>query len=308
MHTPAISILTVLKEAAGTGEVLTVVYHGGGQPGHKRRIVVSQIDGDLVYVREPGETGVKTYRLGRIELANENDDWPWIEPEDSAGLAEIDPIQYVAGWHFGIRREQLPAIGITRREYVDKATQAIARKQATAAGMAPADVRRIRRTYWAHVIGSPPRLDFHEGDLFEARGRSYAQVVKVLDATLLEAHHIKAKYRTAYQISASDFVIWLKSGARPATARQIWAYESKSAGFREFIRDPLPARLGPSMETPNIRSTMADRRQSITYHVMAYRPLSRSELMLAVRQYLSHHRRPKRGTTVVIVSIVGFDQ
>jgi hypothetical protein len=65
------------------------------------------------------------------------------------------------------------------------------------------------------------------------------------------------------------------------------------------------------MEMPNVRSSLRDEKNGITYHVMAYRQLSSGELMMAVRHYLASRpskQRPKAGDTVTIVTIIGLHQ
>jgi hypothetical protein len=47
------------------------------------------------------------------------------------------------------------------------------------------------------------------------------------------------------------------------------------------------------MQMPNIRSTIKDPRKKITYHVMAYRTLTREELVVAVQQYNSQKKNTK---------------
>lgn len=62
------------------------------------------------------------------------------------------------------------------------------------------------------------------------------------------------------------------------------------------------------MEMPNVLSTIRDPRKNITYQVVAYRSLSREEMVMSVRQFLSQKGKPKvkPGSTVKIISIIGF--
>jgi len=61
------------------------------------------------------------------------------------------------------------------------------------------------------------------------------------------------------------------------------------------------------MQMPNIRSTIKDPRKKITYHVMAYRTLTREELVIAVQQYNSQkkNKKPKLGEEIIILSSIG---
>lgn len=60
------------------------------------------------------------------------------------------------------------------------------------------------------------------------------------------------------------------------------------------------------MEVPSVRSTIKDPKKDITYYVLAYRPLTRPELVEAVRYFSAHSKkRPKRGSAITIISIIG---
>ena len=65
------------------------------------------------------------------------------------------------------------------------------------------------------------------------------------------------------------------------------------------------------MTMPSVRTSLMDDRNGVRYDVLAYRQLSRGELLTAVRVYLSQRKRRrklKRGTLVEIVSIIGHDE
>ena len=63
------------------------------------------------------------------------------------------------------------------------------------------------------------------------------------------------------------------------------------------------------MQQPHVRNTARDETNDVTYHVMAFRKLTESELVNAVRYYRARNRRkPKRGSSVTIISIIGFDE
>lgn len=64
------------------------------------------------------------------------------------------------------------------------------------------------------------------------------------------------------------------------------------------------------LEAPNVRNTIRDEEYNVTYHIMAYRQLSREEMIVTVRDYLSQPRIRRRKTrernkTIVIVTIHG---
>jgi hypothetical protein len=60
---------------------------------------------------------------------------------------------------------------------------------------------------------------------------------------------------------------------------------------------------------PNVISTIVDPAKKVTYRVVAYRQLTREELVLSVRHFLSQKRRHKvkAGDTITIHSILGYD-
>ena len=61
------------------------------------------------------------------------------------------------------------------------------------------------------------------------------------------------------------------------------------------------------MQMPNVRTTIEDQNLKITFHVMAYRTLSRDEMILAVRHCMSQkkRKRPKPGQEITIISTIG---
>ena len=63
------------------------------------------------------------------------------------------------------------------------------------------------------------------------------------------------------------------------------------------------------MAAPTIRNTLYDQNGDVRYHVMAYREISRQELLFAVNAYLAKKgkRRPKRGSEVTIITIIGHE-
>ena len=62
------------------------------------------------------------------------------------------------------------------------------------------------------------------------------------------------------------------------------------------------------MDMPNISNPIQDSQGDVVYDILAYRTLTRAERVMSVRHYLSQQkRRPKRGTTVTIISIIGYD-
>ena len=65
----------------------------------------------------------------------------------------------------------------------------------------------------------------------------------------------------------------------------------------------------PQPEPPKVLNVLNDPNRKVVYRVLAYRSLSRSELLQSVAVYLRSNKgkHPKAGTTVQIVTIIGFD-
>ena len=64
------------------------------------------------------------------------------------------------------------------------------------------------------------------------------------------------------------------------------------------------------MQAPNVRTTMRDPENDMTYHVLAYRSLTTQEMLQAIAQYhrqpsVRRRKKPLRGKVVTIVSILG---
>jgi len=61
------------------------------------------------------------------------------------------------------------------------------------------------------------------------------------------------------------------------------------------------------MNQPNVRSTLFDPNTDVTYHVLAYRSLTRQELLQSVSAYLAQNKRkkPKPKATITIITVIG---
>jgi hypothetical protein len=63
------------------------------------------------------------------------------------------------------------------------------------------------------------------------------------------------------------------------------------------------------MEGPQVENKLKDEASGVTYSVLAYRRLSQDEIVQSIGFYLSRARKkPKRGSVVTIVSIVGANE
>lgn len=64
------------------------------------------------------------------------------------------------------------------------------------------------------------------------------------------------------------------------------------------------------MRMPNVATSIRVEQHNITYRVLAYRPLTRAEMVLSVRQFhaqrkIRRRRTPLRNQTITIVTVHG---
>ena len=62
------AIKQVLSEAIGTGEILTIIYNGGSQPGAQRQISPIKISGPIVVARCLSSDEIKKFSIPKIEI------------------------------------------------------------------------------------------------------------------------------------------------------------------------------------------------------------------------------------------------
>ena len=66
------------------------------------------------------------------------------------------------------------------------------------------------------------------------------------------------------------------------------------------------------MQQPNVRSVILDKERGVRYEILAYRKLTRAEMLEAVASFWGQLRKkrlkpPKKGQTIIIETIIGFD-
>lgn len=63
------------------------------------------------------------------------------------------------------------------------------------------------------------------------------------------------------------------------------------------------------MQMPNVENVLNDPTQGVKYRVMAYRALSRPELLQAVAMHLRKQRgkKSKPGTVITILTVIGIN-
>lgn len=110
------ALISRLVDAAKNGEVLTVIYHGGSQPGTQRQIAPIRIDDKVLWARYMPKNIVKSFSLSKIELIEQGQDSPIstpaaYDPEFKPKPRYIDLKDFLAkhlgdlesaGWYIGI--------------------------------------------------------------------------------------------------------------------------------------------------------------------------------------------------------------
>ena len=111
----------VLERAAGTGEVIRIIYHGGSQPGSVREITAIAVTHTDLVAHDLASGGRKVFKLAKLEIAESGAAAPEYDPalapppEDSRCIqailepnaAELEEL----GWHVELSRD---AIGLHR--------------------------------------------------------------------------------------------------------------------------------------------------------------------------------------------------
>lgn len=80
-----------LAESAGTGEILTIIYEGGTQPGSKREIVVRFVRSDRISAVEFATGQTKTFLLDKLHVVPEDYPAPRYIPADSIRKQDAPP-------------------------------------------------------------------------------------------------------------------------------------------------------------------------------------------------------------------------
>lgn len=229
-----------LKNAIETGELLTVIYHGGHAPGAKRKILPRRLHEDLVYAKDFGETQIKSYKLDRIELSSDEAPAPWThELTAKLKFQKINALDYFSEWEFEVHRALWPALGVSLREYIDKERTQAAREAAKQLG--EDNLTKIAIRYLAHAVSEIPVLEFHEGDVFPSKKRGGVSLQVIAQGEYIEVHQIiihSPPRRLAYHVTDTELATWLQTGNEPSNAR-IGRGQSYSEVLRFGIEEPL---------------------------------------------------------------------
>jgi len=109
-------IKRTLEDAIGTGELLTISYAGGSQPGAKRMISPIKVEGDKVRARCYTSNQVKVFNINKITIIekNVNGETTYKEgyhaPEPATLTEAVEPhIEELTkiGWHVELSEEEI---------------------------------------------------------------------------------------------------------------------------------------------------------------------------------------------------------
>lgn len=155
------------------------------------------------------------------------------------GSKIVDAKKHFQDWYFEIRPELFAALGVTRREYIDREKTKAKREAAKAEGFPKERLASIAVKYSAHAVENPPQYDFHEGDIFYSKdGRDGLQVGEIKDEIEVWAL-AENRYVGAHRVNEHEFAEWLRTGREPADSR-ISRNESWKELARFYILPPDP--------------------------------------------------------------------
>jgi len=111
------SLRDTLEEACAHGEVVRIIYHGGSQPGTVRSISIIAVTELEVRARDLAVGLAKTFKLAKIELAEESTSTPEYNPIHPPGVeligsirdvlaAEVEQLQSL-GWHVEVAEDAI---------------------------------------------------------------------------------------------------------------------------------------------------------------------------------------------------------
>lgn len=155
---------------------------------------------------------------------------------------KIDPQHYFADWHYDIRPELWIALGVTRREYINKEATAKLRNAAIENGLGKEKIAKIKSMYSAYAVDEYPQYAFEEGDIFHARhtGQSL-QIGKTREMT--EVWSLQGQRCThACHVTLKELATWLRTGIEPDN-RRIDKFQSYSEIAKYYV---IPDQLGGS--------------------------------------------------------------
>lgn len=152
------SVVSFLKSAIETGEILRISYGAGSQPGAIRDIRPVSIKGDMLRARDDFSSGLKNYKIALIEIVPLHKPLTYY-PRARRPMREIKIEALAGAWYFSI---DVPVFA-----------QPLDLIQVAHDSLTASSDATPRRQMW--MIGDPPLLTLAAGDTFY----SQAQVCKL---------------------------------------------------------------------------------------------------------------------------------
>jgi hypothetical protein len=155
---------------------------------------------------------------------------------------KIDPKHYFSTWHFDIHDALWPALGVERREYVDREKSRLMREKAKAEGTPKEVLARMKSVYYAYAIDEPPQYQMEEGDLFYAKQSPISiQIGKISDDIEVWVRGNGATY--ACWLQDNELAGWLRNGIEPKNKR-IDRFQSRSEIAKFYVLSPSASEKG----------------------------------------------------------------
>lgn len=149
---------------------------------------------------------------------------------------KIDPKHYFSTWHFEIHDALWPALGVGRREFVDREKSRLMREKAKAEGTPKEALARMKSVYYAYAIDEPPQYQLEEGDLFYAKQSPMSiQIGKITDDIEVWVRGNGPTY--ACWLRDDELAGWLKNGIEPKNKR-IDRFQSRSEIAKFYVLSP----------------------------------------------------------------------
>lgn len=110
-------LISKLNETIVTGEILSVIYHGGSQPGSIRQLIPIKVTSREVRAKEIPSNAVKTFLVAKMELATSSSSAKQYNPDitslsnqpESIREAFQDQVSKLTelGWHVELVRDAI---------------------------------------------------------------------------------------------------------------------------------------------------------------------------------------------------------
>ncbi|CAI8841164.1 hypothetical protein [Methylococcus capsulatus] len=110
-------LISKLNDAIKTGEILSVIYHGGSQPGSVRQLSPIKVTSREVRGIDISSNEVKTFLVAKMELANSTSSPKQYDPSTKSGSLEPATIREAyqgqveklkeLGWYVGLEKDAI---------------------------------------------------------------------------------------------------------------------------------------------------------------------------------------------------------